>query len=225
MRVIVFAVAMTTAAAAAALPVPIPQAAPGHSASHLSRHESTSNGDRIPPERAADSYAIYSLLMPGNLLSGTAAGNTTRWAIAAQTVNFADMDPRIDPRGALKPPPGDEKAFHQAVGDFERLQDVTFRLERRFQLDHPYDLLDAAQVRELRQAKSSAYPGSTLQTRYAVYPGVTFFSAVYFSDDQKAALVYRNDWCGVLCSQAQWIFLQKINGHWERRSGITVPGA
>ena len=228
MRALLLAVAVTTAAAVAASPICAQQAAqhptPQTAQHNNDQHKSTPNGDHIPQERAADSYAIYSLLMPGKLFEHIASESATRWAVAQKTVGFADINPRIDPRGALKPPPGDEEAFHQAVADFERLQDTTYRLRPRLHLDRPYDLLDPDQVRDLRHAKSGLDPGSRLQARYAAYPGVTFFSAVYFSDDQKAALVYVNDWCGVLCAQAQWVFLQKENGHWERMSGITIPG-
>lgn len=197
-----------------------PEASPQHS----SRSSRSSGIDTIPKDRAAATYAIYSLITPGSLIRKTSTGSTTRWAIAKQTVSFADMNPRIDPRGALKPPPGDEKAFHQAVQDFERLRYLHFRLERHFRLGHPYTLLDAEQIRQLRAAKTSAYPGSTLRNRYAGYAGITFFSAVYFSDNQQAALVYRNDWCGVFCNQAQWFYFEKKNGHWQQMSGMTVPG-
>jgi hypothetical protein len=32
-------------------------------------------------------------------------------------------------------------------------------------------------------------------------------------------LVYILDWCGNLCSQAEWIYLEKQDGVWVRRSG------
>ncbi len=174
---------------------------------------------------AADTYAIYSLLMPGKLFQQMSNAKTSRWAIAEKTITFNEMNPRIDPRGALKPPPGNEKAFHQAVHNFELARDVSFTLQPRLHLDHPYDLLTPAQVRELREARSAAASDSRRQARHAAYPGITSFSAVYFSNDRKAALVYVNDWCGVLCAKGQWVYLEKINGHWQRKSGITVPGA
>lgn len=227
------AVSIITAAALAATPAHAPQSAspsgqsPARPAqTNPSNHTAQpTKDDHIPKDRAADSYAIYSLLMPGKLFEHMSSETAARWAIAQKTVTFDEMDPRIDPRGALKPPPGNEKAFHEAVHDFEISRAVSYTLQPRLHLDRPYNLLDPAQVRDLRHAKSGAYPGSRLRARYSEYPGVTFFSAVYFSDDKKAALVYVNDWCGVLCSQGQWVYLEKINGQWERKSGITVPGA
>lgn len=226
MRVLLLSILMTTVVAVAPAQVthhPVQGATHGNTSQHhaVQHHEN----DYIPQDRAEDSYAIYSLLMPGKLFSHAAAQNATRWAIAKQTITFAEMNPRIDPRGALKPPKGNEKAFHQAVENFELHKNVSYTLQPKLSVGHAYDLLDAAQVHELREAKSSVNPDSKMQSRYAAYAGVTFFSAVYFSNDQKAALVYMNDWCGVLCNQSEWIFLEKKNSRWERMSGITVPGA
>jgi hypothetical protein len=228
MRIFLLAAGIITIAALAAAPMraqqtppqPQQQAAP---ASHPKSPDE--NGDHIPSDRAKDSYAIYSLLMPGKLFEHIGTTSASRWAIAEKTITFSEMNPRIDPRGALKPPPGNEAAFHQAVQDFEQSREISYTLQPRLHLDHPYDLLSPAQVRELRETRSAAAPDSRQRARYAAYPGVTFFSAVYFSKDQKAALVYVNDWCGVLCAQGQWVYLEKINGEWQRKSGITVPGA
>lgn len=200
-------------------PAQLPQPGPSPSAAPPKNHHG------IPRERSQDSYAIYSLLMPGKLFEHLRGESASRWAIAQKTITFDQMDPRIDPRGALQPPPGNEKAFHQAVRDFEASRSSSYTLQPHLRLNRPYSLLNPAQVRELRDAKSAPAPDSRLQARYAAYPGITFFSAVYFSQDQKAALVYVNDWCGVLCSQGQWVYLEKRNGRWERMSGITVPGA
>lgn len=246
MRALALTLGILTSAALAAIPPRAPRSKPqaasqsGHPAGHAGPShpanqpagnsgadpsKAHSQNGHIPQDRAADSYAIYSLLMPGRLFQDNSNDSGKRWALAEKTVTFDEMNPRIDPRGALKPPSGNEKAFHQAVHNFEISRDVSYTLQRRLRLDHPYSLLSPAQVRDLRHAKAGLDPGSRTRAHYAAYPGVTFFSAVYFSDDQKAALVYVNDWCGVLCSQGQWVYLEKANGHWERKSGITVPGA
>ncbi|MGC8549083.1 MAG: hypothetical protein ACP5M4_05225 [Acidobacteriaceae bacterium] len=228
MRALALAVGLTTITALAAIPMRARQspAQPQQQAAPASHPESPAeNGDHIPPDRAEDSYAIYSLLMPGKLFEHMGAASASRWAIAEKTITFDEMNPRIDPRGALKPPPGNEIAFHQAVQDFEQSREISYTLQSRLHLDHPYDLLNPAQVRELRHVRTAAAPDSRQRSRYAAYPGVTFFSAVYFSKDRHAALVYVNDWCGVLCAQGQWVYLEKTNGGWQRQSGITVPGA
>jgi hypothetical protein len=34
-----------------------------------------------------------------------------------------------------------------------------------------------------------------------------------------------NNWCAQLCASGAWIYLEKQNGAWVRRSGVTRPGA
>ena len=57
---------------------------------------------RIPPDRAADSYAIYSLLLPGAPSDTISPAQVKNWAIAGTTVNIGDMNPAIPPDGQLK---------------------------------------------------------------------------------------------------------------------------
>lgn len=180
----------------------------------------------IPASRAADSYAIYSLLMPGQPLSSMSPSQTTRWAIADTTVNIDDMNPAVPPNGQLNPPRDNRRAFEQALEDYESRKYERFRLDaNQFHLSHPFSLLNDEQVGELRQARSSTTASLALKSQYAGYPGITFFSAVYFNHDQTAALVFMNNWCANLCAAGQWIYLEKQGGQWVRRSGISRGGA
>jgi hypothetical protein len=167
----------------------------------------------IPVDRAVDSYAIYALLAPGAPDDRIAPPEIHNWGLADTTVNINDMDPAVPPDGELKAPPDNERAFNEAVHDFglHRLQ--------RFQLDadsaHPtlsLSLLNQQQVKNIRQSA----PADS---------GVSFFSGVYFNSTQSAALVYVNDWCANLCAAGQWVYLEKHNGQWVRRSGILASGA
>jgi hypothetical protein len=174
----------------------------------------------MPQDRAADSYAIYSLLMPGAPFDSTGSVEAQQWAIADITVSISDMNPAIPPRGQLQPPEDHPKRFGEAARDFEARKYQRIQLADHFHLSQPYKLLNSSQVDELRRAKTAVDAGSDLQSRYAAYPGVTFFSEVYFSASHNAALVYMNNWCANLCQQGQWIYLEKQNGSWVRRSGI-----
>lgn len=180
----------------------------------------------MPPDRAADSYAIYSLLMPGKIFAAMPQENSGDWAIGAVTVNTNDRNPAVPPQGQLKPPSDNPRGFEEAVGDFERNQYVRVKLTRTpFQLHHGFALLQPDQITELRDAKSGAAPASQLHYRWDGYPGITFFSEVYFDSKHEAALVYMNDWCAHLCAEGSWIYLEKHGGRWQRQSGIVVPGA
>lgn len=179
----------------------------------------------MPPDRSADSYAIYSLLMPGPTFASMSPEQNSTWAIADTTVSVSDRNPAIPPQSQLKPPPGDERGFQQAVGDYERNQYVRVQLTRNpFALGHAFRLLTPEEVQDFRGARSTT-PSAESQSRWSGYPGITFFSEVYFDANHHSALVYMEDWCAHLCAAGTWVFLEKQNGRWVRQSGLTAPGA
>lgn len=167
----------------------------------------------IPPELAADTYAIYSLLLPGASADQIARAPTPSWSLAGTSVNITDMNPAVPPNGELKAPPENARAFNQAVLDFNARKYQRFRLDANsFHPARPFPLIDEHQVSSLRNSNIGN-------------AGIIFFSAVYFSNARNAALVYVNDWCAHLCSAGQWVYLEKRNGQWVRRSGINANGA
>jgi len=180
----------------------------------------------MPPDRAEDSYAIYSLLMPGQVFASMAPEQRQRWAIADITVNETDRNPAVPPEGQLKAPPDNAVAFREAVHDYQANKYQRVQLTAgAFSINHPHTLLVPAEVDEFRASRTHASPNTAVQAKYTGYPGITFFSEVYFNVKHTAALVYMNDWCASLCAAGSWIYLEKHNGHWVKRSGITVPGA
>lgn len=167
----------------------------------------------IPADRAADSYAIYSLLTPGSSSDTISPRQIHNWVIANTTVSITDMDPAVPPNGQLKAPPDNGRAFNEAVRDFNVHRNERFLLDaNNFHPHNAFSLLDQHQIRNLRQSGSTD-------------TGIAFFSAVYFNENQTAALVYVNDWCANLCSAGQWVYLEKQSGQWVRRSGILSGGA
>jgi hypothetical protein len=180
----------------------------------------------MPSDRAADSYAIYSMLMPGEPFNGMAPDQTARWAIAEITVNAVDRNPAVPPQGQLKPPPDDPRGFNEAVADYQTNRNLRVRLAKdQLRISHDFDLLSPDQVNDLRDAKSGAQVSSDAQAQWSGVPGITYFSAVYFDTKHAAALVYMNDWCAHLCPAGTWVYLEKHGGHWVRRSGVVSGGA
>ena len=169
----------------------------------------------VPEERAADSYAIYSMLAPGPELEHVTSGQT--WAIADTTVNTDDRNPAVPPEGQLKPPSKMEKPFKEAVEDFEINQHLRLHLSRKgFHIDRDFRLITPEEVNNLRAS------GRTQGTGYS---GITLFIEVYFDSKHTVALVYRSEWCAHLCSAGTWIYLEKQGNRWVQQSGIVVPGA
>ena len=166
----------------------------------------------IPPDRIADSYAIYTMLVPGSAANTIAQTPTQNWRLADTTINISDMNPAVPPNGQLNPPPDNEHAFIEAVHDYNTRKNERFHLDAAsFHPAPPFPLIDGQQARNIQQSGS---PDT----------GITFFSAVYFDSKQTAALVYVNLWCANLCSAGQWVYLEKHGGQWVRRSGLTIGG-
>jgi hypothetical protein len=173
----------------------------------------------VVPDRLPDSYQIYSLVMPGQVFTDMDSGHNQPWAISDTTINEDDMNPKLAPEATLQPPEDNPRAFREAVMDYNQRKKERLALKRRFQLDRPYVLLGATDTAQFRASRTSMTASSDMQSAYADYLGITYFSEVYFNVAQTAALVYVLDWCGNLCSQAEWIYLEKQNGTWVRRSG------
>jgi hypothetical protein len=175
----------------------------------------------VPTDRSADTYQIYSMLMPGRVFMDMDAGRP--WAISDTTVNEDDLNPRLAPEATLQPPEDNPHSFQEAVNDYNQRKKERFLLTRHFQLDRDYVLLQPAQTSEFKASRTAVDASSDMQEAYAGYLGITYFSEVYFNIPQTAALVYILDWCGNLCSQAEWVYLEKQNGVWVRRSGKAPP--
>jgi hypothetical protein len=171
----------------------------------------------VAPDRLPDSYQIYSLLMPGQVFTDMDSGQP--WAISDTTVNEDDMNPKLAPEATLQPPEDNARAFSEAVMDYNQRKKERLALTRRFKLDRPYVLMGSADTAQLRATHTSMNATSDMQSTYGDYLGITYFSEVYFNVAQTAALVYILDWCGNLCSQSEWVYLEKQNGTWIRRSG------
>jgi hypothetical protein len=175
-------------------------------------------GTAASPDRMPDSYLIYAMLMPGQLFEDMGSGQNQAWAISGTTVNEDDMDPKLAPDATLQPPDDNPRGFKEAVNDYNQRKKERLVLTRRLKLPRPYMLLTPSDVSQFK-ASRSVNSSSELQGKYGAYVGVTFFSEVYFNTAQTSALVYILDWCGNLCSQAEWIYLEKRDGVWVRRSG------
>jgi hypothetical protein len=155
--------------------------------------------------------------MPGQVFTDMDSGQP--WAISDTTVNEDDVNPRLAPEATLQPPGENAHNFREAVNDYNQRKKERMVLRRRFQLSRPYVLLPPGDTAEFKASRTALNDDSDMQAKYGDYLGITFFSEVYFNTAQTAALVYILDWCGNLCSQAEWVYLEKQDGVWVRRSG------
>jgi hypothetical protein len=173
-----------------------------------------------PAHSAADQReigAIYSsLLHNGDVFKNLGRSQDQCWAVADTTVNIDDMSPSLAPDAQLKPPGNDPKPFQEALADFNarKYQRVTLAHTSSSQ----YVVLSPAEATAFRAARTSLTDDDTDQ-KYSNCGGITYFSDVYFSARRTAALVYMLNWCGSLCGQGEWVYLEKRDGQWALRSG------
>jgi hypothetical protein len=175
-----------------------------------------------PVADRADTYAIYSLLMPGVPFESMSTTQAQHFAIAGTTVSIEQMNPAIPPDGQLQPPSNNAQAFREAVQDFQTRRYERIQIEHQIKIDRPYTLLAPDDLDELKMTLAGIDPGSQLQAKWAGYPGITYFSEVYFNTAHTAALVYMNNFCANLCANGQWIYLEKNSDQWVRRSGLNI---
>ncbi len=177
------------------------------------------NGDAWPvvllsPDRAEDTYAIYSLLVPGEL-PNTLLQHHPQWLISDTTLIVGDgMD---NPHTSITPPLSQRPAFAAVLQDFEQHKHERVRLEKNFHLDQPYQLLNPSQRAEFQTSfqQSLATQTDSIPAKYRGAMGLLYFSNVYFNFEHTLAMVYVAYWCGPKCSQMRWVALQKVNGGWS----------
>jgi hypothetical protein len=180
----------------------------------LAQQPPPANSPPIVTNRASDSYAIYSLLLSGGALRDTSPRREQHLAIADETVSFEDMTPAAEPDSSLEPPSESASAFQEVQQDFRTRRQERAQLEHRFKLDRPYTLVSANELAEFLKGPQGAAPSSA-----AVYGNITRFSEVYFNTAQTAAMVYVDQVCATPCANGQWVYLEKRDGQWVRRSG------
>lgn len=212
---------LLTTFAAVALLLPVSLTADALPAAIFDADPSVAGLEPIPPDRAPDTYAIYSALLPGEPFMSLPPEQVKQWAIADTTVAIDDMNPAIPPDGQLKAPPDNPRGFNEALRDYQGHRHQRYQLTRQLQISHDYALFTPAQVLDYRTLRTHPATGSDFQSKYDGIPGITFVSQVFFDSTKSAGLVYIHNWCMNLCAAGQWVYVEKQNGTWVRRSGIT----
>jgi len=175
----------------------------------------------MAPTRVDDSYAIYSLLMPGSYLLNLGPDNNQAWLVADATVVRGQPGDRVpSARRCIQPPADRQQDFQAVFEDFDQHKSESIQLERNFQVQIPYQLLNEQQrdsFASTRTASASA-PDAATADQFRGTPGITYFSQVYFNLDNTLALVYMQEFCGPKCGQGEWVALEKITGGWVRHN-------
>jgi hypothetical protein len=195
---------------------------------------------KIPPERAADSYAIYSLLLAGlenprnnYLVAGmtrvpqdvptlaTTSGTPLQfrwslrdgWKVSSRIVVPADRAPQY-------------QQILQALDDYQRRKADRVSLEAKLDLPRQYRLLNEDEAGEWLSLQGGMIdPATHLQElrKWADWGPLVCFSEIYFSESQTIALVW-----GIVmtsCGVEGWYLLEKSHGRWSRLPWTTPISA
>jgi len=191
----------------------------------------------MPSDRRADSYAIYSYLLPHGRIEG-AEWKRTFWLVEDTTIATISADQPCDggsdtpesvmsssPRRDIHPSADQEAPFRALLADFDA------HCHERIQLAADY-LRTNLSVHLVDQAASKRFEAAEFQTRpstatpvkqneFAGAAGIHSFSQVYFTPDHSLAMVYTGMWCGGLCGMWRWVVLEHKDGQWQPLPWVT----
>jgi hypothetical protein len=110
--------------------------------------------------------------------------------------------------------------FKEAFADYREVQKRTWLLQRRFQIERPYELVSSDTIRQFFNERGPE-GWKELNQCYPDSGGFIIVSPVGFNKSKTLAVVYTGSSCGGLCGR--WIFhlLEKDRDRWKAVSGVT----
>jgi hypothetical protein len=158
------------------------------------------------PYESTDAYQIYSLLLPQEESYGFAKSTLIIQQETAShaAVNGACLSSEVASR------------FKGAISDYQRLQKTKWLLQRQFNIEKPYEIVNSDTIVLVLKSEWDAY-----YDRYPRSGGYIFMSAVGFNKNKTLAIVYTGSICGGLCGRAQFHLLEKVRDHWKEVPAVT----
>lgn len=95
----------------------------------------------LPKDRSEDSYAVYSAVLEKPTLSHP---NINRKYLIQDTTRLGEDDPH----GCIRVPANYAAKFDEMLAEYSQYKEDRFQLERKFQVDRPYELLDEAEAKQ-----------------------------------------------------------------------------
>jgi hypothetical protein len=182
----------------------------------------------MPADRQADSYRIYSSLIP---LGETAGKNWPHdlWLVQDTTITAVPPDQPcspppganelllgMNPHFAVHAPDDQLQDFPEIMRDFDAHCHDRLRLDAEgWSLKAPVHLLTAAEQKEFRDTRSPELKNSPAAAKFQGAAAIYGFSEVYFNAPHTVALVYATHWCGGLCGQGFWVAFALQGGAWK----------
>ena len=163
------------------------------------------------PYNDADAYQIYSALLPHEEAYGDLM------VILEQTAGplRGRSGFPIGPENCLYPEAASH--FRDAVADYNRVNQKTWLLQRKFQLEKPYEIVNSDTIKVL----ADGWNWEGFYKRYPRSGGILQVSAVGFNKDKTRAIVYSGASCGSLCGSWSFHLLEKMDSGWKEVPGVS----
>ena len=145
-----------------------------------------------------EAYEIYSAILPSEWPWRVAHSKTL--IIQTETKGY---------QMCLRPDKGSEEKFGSAISAFVSLNKTPSLLQRKIDIEIPYQLIMADQLNTNSNAGWVEF-----YQRYPNSGGWIELSAVGFNHDRTVAVVYMGHHCGDLCGGGGFHVLEKKAGRW-----------
>jgi hypothetical protein len=185
----------------------------------------------MPADRAADSYEIYSQLLPGDQIEWGDA-QRSQWlmedvtkAVVLDSPCASDgmMAGSMNPHQSIKAPEAQQAAFAEVLADFDAHCHDRYKLDApKFRLALPVRMMDEdARGRYVQGVMHYMPPANDIMrapatpNEFAGAAGMHSFTAVYFNRAHTMAMTEIGMYCGGLCGNWSWVVLERKGGHWK----------
>ena len=181
----------------------------------------------MPQDRIADSYAIYSQLLPGNQIEWGDAPRS-QWLVADTTTALPVDSPcvsggNMNPHHAIKPTQERQADFAEVLADYDTHCHERYQFDgSKLRLKLPVRLLDedarkryGSDVSGYMPPKNDIMRAPPTPDQFQGAAGMHSFTAVYFNRAHTLAMTEIEMYCGSLCGMWRWVVLEKKNGEWQ----------
>jgi hypothetical protein len=168
----------------------------------------------LPKDRSEDSYAVYTAVMAKPQLSHP---NDNRKYLIHDATSLGEDKP-----GACIRVPADYTAkLEEILAEFSQYKAESFQLERKFEVDRPYELLTEAEAKQFSDDRMRSHLGETEPEKFRGAVDLLSFGNVYFDRSRTMAVVRTGAWCGGLCGLWVWRVLVREDGRWQDKPWST----
>jgi hypothetical protein len=188
----------------------------------------------MPQDRVADSYVIYSQLLPGDEIEW---GKVQRsfWLLEDTTKTEPSDRPcatggMMNPHQAIQAPEPRTTDLAEALADFDAHCHDRYRIDAsQFQVKLPVRLLDeearkrfVSHVEGYKPPQNNIMQAPPTPDEFKGAAGMHSFTAVYFNRAHTLAMTEIGMFCGGLCGNWRWVVLERKDGQWQTLPWVTM---